>query len=83
MDGWELLDYLENRSTSLCDYCYIGWEPIRWEALNSKKPKKSDWFIKDDFFHRVIMQYAFVAASPLIKLLYRTMHIVEDKSKNR
>lgn len=83
MGGWELLDFLENSPNEICAYCYTGWEPIKWKARYSESPKLSDWIIKDDFFHTVILQYAFVAAMPLVKLMFRTMHFIEDRVQNR
>lgn len=72
MDGWELLEILENQPIDFCRYCHYGVVPFLWKQQRPTEAGPEDWLVMPGIINSKILPFFYRFGGGFLYKVYKS-----------
>lgn len=77
IDGWTLIETLENKPMAFCSYCYYGLIPFLWKQRKPSEVKFEDWIVNSKYINSKFLPLFFKSAGTIFFKMFTAFFKVE------
>jgi len=77
VDGWTLIETLENRPMEFCSYCYYGLVPFLWKQRKPSEVKFEDWIVESKYINSKFLPLFFNSVGMIFFKIFNALLKVE------
>lgn len=79
VDGWKLIEILEEKPLEFCSYCHYGIVPFFWKQRKPAQTKQEDWIVQSNFLNSRVLPLFYKLTGSMVFKLYKLFSKSEIK----